>query len=486
MSVGVQTEFCRQPFAAVGHIIVKTILQLAKSFWPFFLFIIIKSDGKVDSNENYVYLLIAAFILIKALIDYFFFRFRFTEDEVQVKSGIFSRKQITLPLHKIQTVHVNQNWVQKIFNLSELSFDSPGSNKEEIKIQFQKIEAKELMEFILQKKKTEEQIENKDEILSKLSFKDLLKLGFTANHFETLLILIGLSISFLNNIKGFFEDYESLMEDSTNKLVESGAFLIAMGVFAILILSMLVSLVRTIISYLNFQITKNAQGFNIKKGLINNSQKVLPFEKVQYVSWKTNWLRKKISMYLFEFHTIGGVEVKSNLKIKAPITSDLVLNNLASVYFPNIPEQFENVLRIDKSYWFRKTLFNGLLPAILLLFPLLYFIEERYFLFYLIALPLYLFFNYGLYRKKFRFSWTNKLIHIQNGVFGDKTILLKWEKIQSVKISQNLYQQRKHLADLVIHTAGGTIIAPYIPLEAARELQDLALYKIEINKTNWH
>jgi putative membrane protein len=276
------------------------------------------------------------------------------------------------------------------------------------------------------------------------------------------------------------------MEDSTNKLVESGAFLIAMGVFAILILSMLVSLVRTIISYLNFQITKNAQGFNIKKGLINNSQKVLPFEKVQYVSWKTNWLRKKISMYLFEFHTIGGVEVKSNLKIKAPITSDLVLNNLASVYFPNIPEQFENVLRIDKSYWFRKTLFNGLLPAILLLFPLLYFIEERYFLFYLIALPLYLFFNYGLYRKKFRFSWTNKLIHIQNGVFGDKTILLKWEKIQSVKISQNLYQQRKHLADLVIHTAGGTIIAPYITLEAARELQDLALYKIEINKTNWH
>ena len=145
-----------------------------------------------------------------------------------------------------------------------------------------------------------------------------------------------------------------------------------------------------------------------------------------------------------------------------------------------------SLLKIDKSYWFRKTLFNGILPVMLLLFPLLYFIEERYFLFYLIALPLYLFLNYGLYRKKFRFSWTNKLIHIQNGVFGDKTILLKWEKIQSVKISQSLFQQRKHLADLAINTAGGTIIIPYITLEAARDLQNLALYKIEVNQTNWH
>ncbi|WP_424288599.1 PH domain-containing protein [Daejeonella sp.] len=51
--------------------------------------------------------------------------------------------------------------------------------------------------------------------------------------------------------------------------------------------------------------------------------------------------------------------------------------------------------------------------------------------------------------------------------------------MQSVKISQSPYQQRKFLADLSLHTAGGTITAPYIPLEAARELQNFALFKIE-------
>jgi hypothetical protein len=43
-----QTEFKRQPISAFGHIIFKTIVQLAKNFWPFFLYIIIKADREKD------------------------------------------------------------------------------------------------------------------------------------------------------------------------------------------------------------------------------------------------------------------------------------------------------------------------------------------------------------------------------------------------------------------------------------------------------
>jgi putative membrane protein len=103
----------------------------------------------------------------------------------------------------------------------------------------------------------------------------------------------------------------------------------------------------------------------------------------------------------------------------------------------------------------------------------------------LLLIPLYVFFYFGLYSRKYLFSWTSNLIHIKTGVFGNRTIVLNWEKIQSVKISQSLYQQRKSLADLIINTAGGTIKAPYIPLEAARELQNFALYKVESSGESW-
>jgi len=485
MSANVWGEFKRQPFMAVGQILFKTIVQLLKTIWPFILVVLFRSDGERDAAGEFILIVIPAFAFIKALVDYLFFKFRITDEEVQVKTGIFSRKQITLPLHKIQAVHINQSWIQKIFNLSELAFDTPGSGKAEVNIQLEKQDAEEVMAFVLKKSTTAEMAENNDDLIAELSFKDLFKLGLTSNHFETLLILVGLFLSFLNNIKDIVADYfnEDLLEVSTNKLLESSILFISIGVFAILILSVVVSLIRTILAYINFQITKTAQGFNISKGLINSSQKLVPFEKVQFLSWKTNWLRKRISMNLFEFHTIGGKEVKNNLKIKVPVTSELILQKLATTYIPDIPEHFASNLKVHPSYLYRNTFLFGILPSVMFAIPLFIFADEKAIL--LLLLPLYVFLFFGLYSRKFLFSWTSNLIHINTGVFGKRTVILKWEKIQSVKITQSLFQQRKSLANLVIHTAGGTITAPYIPLEAARELQNFALYKVESCGERW-
>jgi len=484
MSVSNWVEYRRQPFLAAGQILFKTFIQLLKAIWPIILITLVKADSENSMPGELWFILIPVFVLLKALIDYFFFKFRITGDEVQVKSGVFSKKQITLPLHKIQTVYMNQTWIQKIFNLSELAFDTPGSQKAEVTIQLDKQDAEEVMAFVLQKSSVSESVENTDNLISELSFKDLIKLGLTSNHFETLLILIGLFLSFLNNIKDIVADYnENLLEDSTNKILESSILFIAIGILAIFILSVLVSLIRTTLSYINFRITKTAQGFNINKGLINSSQKLIPFEKVQFLSWKTNWLRKTISMYLFEFHTIGGKEVKNNLKIKVPVTSESILQKLVKSYFLDIPEQFASNLKVHPSYLYRNIFFFGILPSFVLAIPLFLFAHEKALL--LILIPIYVSLYFGLYCRKFLFSWTSNLIHIKTGVFGNRTIVLKWEKIQSVKISQSLYQQRNSLADLVINTAGGTITAPYILLETARELQNFALYKVESSEEGW-
>lgn len=478
MNSGVWGEFSRQPLTAVWQILFKTIFQLIKSLWPLILIVLVRSDGERGTAGEIIFILFPIIAFITALINYRFFRFRITDEEIQVKSGVFSRKQIALPLQKIQAVHINQNWIQKILNISELAFDSPGSEEAEVKLQLKTHEAEKLMSFVLNKSTNKKVSPNKDLLISDLNFKDLLKLGLTANHFETLLILIGVFLSFFNNIKDILKEYiDNLLEVSTNRIIESGIMFIIMGIFAIILLSVIVSLFRTILAYINFRITKTEKGFNISKGLINSSQKFVPFNKVQYVSWKTNWLRKKMSMYLFEFHSIGGIEIKSNLKIRIPVTSELVLQRLASSYTSDIPEIFPGNLKVHQSYLSRNTLFFGILPSVVLFWPLFFLADEKALL--LALLPLYTFLYFWLYRRKFLFSWTSSVINIKSGVFGNHTVILKWENIQSVKISQSLYQQRKFLADLILHTAGGTVTAPYIPLEAARELQNFALYKVE-------
>jgi putative membrane protein len=488
MSLSKGTNFRRQPIKAFGQIVLNSIIQLLKNFWALILFIFIKSDGQRDSNDNLIYLIVPVFIAIKSILDYLFFRFKITEEEIQVKSGIFSRKQVTLAMHKVQSVHINQSWIQKFLNISELSFDSPGSSEPEITIQLSQKEANEIMAFVLDNKQNESKDEEliEDELISELSFKDLFKLGITSNHLETLFILIALGFSLINNIKDFFDDFESLMEESTNKFLQSSFVLIAISILAILAIAILVSLVRTIVAYINSKITKNIQGFKVSKGFINRSQKLLPFNKVQYISWKTNWLQKKISMYVFEFHTIGAVEIKDNFKIKTPITSEKTLNKLANSYLPNIPEQFENSLRMHSSFWLRNFFFIGILPVLIFGIPLFLMLTDKSMLLLFSLPPVYFGLYYFSYYKKFLFSWNKDMLNIKTGAFGKEIIVLKWEKIQSVKISQNLFQQRKSLANLTIHTAGGTIIVPFIPLNAAQSLQNIALFKVETSLMKWH
>lgn len=488
MSLSNFNEFRREPILALVQILAKTLVQFLKNFWPFLLFIILKTNSEKERGDDLVYFIIPIVVLFKSVIDYFFYRIKITDDEIQVKSGILSRKQILLAMHKIQTVHINQSWIQKIIGISELAFDSPGSSKAEIKIQLNNKDANELMSLILAKKENEISEDEiiVEEIISEFSFKDLLRLGLSSNHLETFIILIALGFSFLNNIKDLFDDFDGLMEDSTNQFIQSSLVQFLILLMLISIITILFSLVRVIITYANFRITKSINGFNISKGIFNSTQKLLPFKKIQYISWKTNWLQQKLSLYIYEFHTVGGLEITDNLKIKVPLSSDESIKQLSDPYKFKSIEEFDNNLKIHPSYWYRNLFFIGILPVLTLVFPLYWYLNDKQILLVLILPPIYFGLYFRLFYNKFQLSWNNKLIHVGTGAFGKKTILLKWNNIQSIKISQSLFQQKNNIANLIIHTAGGTIKAPYISLNSAQELQNIALYHVEQSVEPWH
>ena len=77
------------------------------------------------------------------------------------------------------------------------------------------------------------------------------------------------------------------------------------------------------------------------------------------------------------------------------------------------------------------------------------------------------------------------VLYIKKGIFGEERILMKWYKLQSVQLSQSIYQRRKGLANLTLHTAGGRITIYYIPLPAAYAILNYSLYKTETSKETW-
>ena len=89
------------------------------------------------------------------------------------------------------------------------------------------------------------------------------------------------------------------------------------------------------------------------------------------------------------------------------------------------------------------------------------------------------------YQRHFSF-WVNRQgVQLYKGVWGRETIVLNWRNIQFVTITASLYQQKKALATLNLHTAGGKVVIPYITQSQAAHIADYALFQIESAQINW-
>jgi putative membrane protein len=130
----------------------------------------------------------------------------------------------------------------------------------------------------------------------------------------------------------------------------------------------------------------------------------------------------------------------------------------------------------------RRILIAGLLPALVLMAGTWLWWEENALVF--VVIPLLVGMNAFLLQKKFRAFACTDVVYIDRSVYGTQMILLKWYKLQTVSLQQSISQRRKQLATVKLHTASGNITLPYIPLGAAREIVNYALYQIETTALN--
>ena len=124
------------------------------------------------------------------------------------------------------------------------------------------------------------------------------------------------------------------------------------------------------------------------------------------------------------------------------------------------------------------------LPLALLCVVLTYYWLHLYALLFLVIMPYVLLENI-VFRKNFRLYISPDAFEIYSGAWGRASTIAQWYKIQYVQVKQSIYQQRHHLATVVLHTAGGQIRIPYIEVELARAVSNYALYQVEQSNRSW-
>lgn len=481
----------RQAKAGLVIILAKATVTIVKTLWPILLVLLVKKNKKGIDSFELTLMILPVIILVRSLVGYFYFRFFIANDELIIRKGLISKKTITIPLQKIQAVHIEQNLLHQVANVAKVKIDTAGSEKTEAVIDALEVpKAEQLKEFLLREKQhareeSSHAFSPADRPVMHLSLSDLLKMGLSANHIQAFFIVLAFSISMLQNLEEVFGDRViKLVKDSSSEVGVS-VVSISLVVAFVLCISVFVSMMRILLKYFDFQLTETTQGFKIKTGLINTSQNLVPFTKIQYISWDANWIRRKIGLFNMEFHQVMSDD-QSNKKqrVKVPITQSADIDKLLVHYHGLVQPTALADYGIHPIYTFRRTLLMGILPVTLLLtISLLINWNPWYFLVLLwipvIALQAFVF------RRNFRLYIAPDALQVNSGIWGRKTQIVRWYKMQQVFLEQSIYQRKKALATLHLSTAGGTITIPYMPLKLAQQIQNYTLYEVERKERAW-
>ena len=479
----------RQANAGIVVIIYKAFVTVVKVIWPLLLLFIFSEKDKTFGTFEMLLIGIPAFILIRSLVDFYFFRFYIHEQDLVIKKGFLSKRVITIPLNKIQSVHIEQNLVHQLLDVSKLVIDTAGSEKSEAEIDaISSSKAESFKEFLLHQERDSEEREanplHEAEVpIIRLSAVDILKLGLSANHLQAFFIVLAFGISALQDLSEVFGDRViRFVEESSSAIGISLVSILALAVF-VLIISVVVSLTRITLMYSNFTCNETEQGLRIRTGLINTKQNLVPFSKIQFISWDANWIRRKIGLFMLELHQAQNEQAKKKQRIRVPVTKRKFVDALLSRYHPAVKPTAHSEHGIHSIYPFRRMLVAGLPLAVVFTAATYLYLREYAFLFFLLMPYVYLI-NL-IYQRRFRLYVSPEAFQVNSGAWGKEAKIAQWYKIQYVEVSQSIYQRRNHLASLHIHTAAGQIHIPYIQLELARIIQNYSLYKVESSSKSW-
>ena len=475
-----------------------TLQKFARAFFPIILIFFFKSE---KLNLFYIIPAIVVALLILGVFAYFsYLNFTFFIDEENnefvINEGIFNKTKTAIQLEKIQQVNINQSLIQKIIGVYALEVDTAGSAKKEgsIKAISHNLALSLKARLLDNEKKTEalniqpktERIEESKPFI-KIGLLTLLKIGITSNYLRSIGLLFLFYSYVQENLRNFSEtDY--LDGSQFENFFETQSILrgvLIVGVVLIVIV-LLVNIVRTVVKFFDFTISKQKGSLLLSYGLFNSKSTIIKPEKVQITTITRNFFQRKMDILEIKIQqaTSGDLEAKKDIT-EIPGCNEIEKNEILKLIFNTIPEK--GVMM--KPNW-RKLVFSLFLGIGIPLF--IYYIIGKYIeplafdyaflaVGYTIFVAVIMFFAY----RNNRLFVNDDYIIIQSGAWDVDNRIIEIGKIQALTTSQLFWHKSPDIGSLTIHTAGGDVEFSLGNFTKVKQYVNLWLYDLETKNSNW-
>jgi putative membrane protein len=438
-----------------------------------------------------------AYLLVAEFIRYMTFTYRFTPDELVIRSGLFSKTERHIPFERVQNIERIEGAVHRLVGVAEVRVQTGSGSELEAEFKVISREAvEELRRATLARRRTDEGQTRAEPstVLLRLPLSEVALHGIlTGRGLVVLAALAGLAFEFnvdwdpyldrfLERQFGFAEirQWQDAFETSTRALV-LWSLVFVPAVLALRLLSAAWAVVRLY----DFTLERTGDGLQSRYGLLTRVSATIPRARVQVLTLEEGvfhrWLRRTsvrvdtAGQFKQEAGQLGSQWIAPILGIAAlqplvrEVQPDAELDPPA--WQPIHPRAFTRMVRVQLVVLFLLTLIvmravgpYVVLPAVLLAVLVVW--------------------SGRLLSRRLAVAVTPTSVVVRTGAFRHRRSIARFARIQSVSLTQSPLDRRWQMATISVDTAGGSaeqrIVVPYLPADRALEIY--ALLKGEVAK----
>ncbi|MCZ4407568.1 PH domain-containing protein [Cryomorphaceae bacterium 1068] len=449
-------------------------------------------------------------LILFALFAYWQYRnftFHVEGDNLIIHKGVLVKDRKSVPIERIQSIQVTKNVIQRLLGLVALKVDTAGSRGNELEIPaLERDRADALRDLLYQKKEallitntseTDEVTEvdqaeapkaklpeDEGRVLVKLGLFDLLKVGLTENHLKTGFIALAFVFGYASQYQELLQEYiEGYVDTYASQVTDAGIAVVISFLIFYAIVSVLISLVRTLLRFFDLKAVLKSEALEISTGLLQRNEYRIPKNKIQYIQWETNPLRKLAgyeSATIKPSNSVGEVANKQSIEIPALRIEES--NYLATGVFPGAQKPDEH---IDGDPWAYARL-HAIIGAIIFapLAGILYWQYSYPGIAILLLVGMFAAYGYR-YGKTVRVHFDEKHVYILRGWLFPKRVILPSYKTQSLQLTQNIILKRRKLCHLTFFTAAGSKTVRFLNEREALEVYNSLIYAVEKYEGSW-
>ncbi len=438
--------------------VVKHMIQIIKQIIVPIFFLMIANF----KNVTPLILIIGAVILFVLIIFFAILNWKnsiyYIENETLIiEKGVFSKSKQAIAFDKITTMNESQELLEKIFGLATFKVDAGSATKgNEVKLTISHYEAEQLrlqMSTKGQNINTDAKVIEKTQRVYSLNYKDLMKYAVTNCNLLLGIVLVSTLIQFINDIPvvgDHFEQYMNGWKKVFNKMgfehlpIRSMIILSITILMIYLVVSFIVSVIRTFVKYYGFTLSRQSKELEISYGLIDRKSFMLSANKITALYISYSLFGRLVGLGELKIENIGYGDEKGEVAILFPIIQKKKIDKLLREVLPEFLTQEAEWIRPDKrsklSYVIRYAIFP-LIGAIVL--TVLY--KYGYLTFIVVVFMILC--GYLAHQQAGTQAAGDKRV-FSKGIFGKKIIIVKNKFFQSYTVSQNPLQKRKNLVNI--------------------------------------